>query len=64
MNFNNILIGSADPQRLADYDTKLFGKPGVRGRRIHRLAGSDTSGFVQRRPAQRGPPARMPSRAG
>jgi predicted enzyme related to lactoylglutathione lyase len=28
MNFNNILIGSADPQRLADYYTKLFGKPG------------------------------------
>ena len=27
MNFNNILIGSADPQRLADYYTKLFGKP-------------------------------------
>jgi predicted enzyme related to lactoylglutathione lyase len=28
VNFNNILIGSADPQRLADYYTKLFGKPG------------------------------------
>jgi predicted enzyme related to lactoylglutathione lyase len=27
MNFNNILIGSEDPQRLADYYTKLFGKP-------------------------------------
>jgi predicted enzyme related to lactoylglutathione lyase len=27
VNFNNILIGSADPQRLADYFTKLFGKP-------------------------------------
>jgi predicted enzyme related to lactoylglutathione lyase len=27
MNFNNILIGSDDPQRLADYYTKLFGKP-------------------------------------
>ena len=27
MNFNNILIGSADPQRLADYYTRLFGKP-------------------------------------
>jgi predicted enzyme related to lactoylglutathione lyase len=27
VNFNNILIGSADPQRLADYYTKLFGKP-------------------------------------
>lgn len=27
MNFNNILIGTADPQRLADYYTKLFGKP-------------------------------------
>ncbi len=28
MNFNSILIGSEDPQRLADYYTKLFGKPG------------------------------------
>jgi predicted enzyme related to lactoylglutathione lyase len=28
MNFNSILIGSADPQTLADYYTKLFGKPG------------------------------------
>jgi predicted enzyme related to lactoylglutathione lyase len=27
MNFNNILIGSEDPQRLADYYTKLFGEP-------------------------------------
>ena len=29
MNFNNILIGSADPQRLADYYTKLFGEPAM-----------------------------------
>jgi predicted enzyme related to lactoylglutathione lyase len=28
MNFNSILIGSEDPQRLTDYYTKLFGKPG------------------------------------
>ena len=28
MNFNGILIGSENPQRLADYYTKLFGKPG------------------------------------
>ena len=28
MNFNSILIGSADPKRLVDYYTKLFGKPG------------------------------------
>ena len=28
MNLNSILIGSADPQRLADYYTKLFGAPG------------------------------------
>ncbi len=28
MNFNSILIGSEDPQRLADYYTKLFGDPG------------------------------------
>ena len=29
MNFNSILIGSDDPQRLADYYTKLFGKPAM-----------------------------------
>ncbi|MBA2489274.1 MAG: VOC family protein [Chloroflexi bacterium] len=28
MNLKSILIGSADPQRLADYYTKLFGTPG------------------------------------
>jgi predicted enzyme related to lactoylglutathione lyase len=27
VNFNNILIGSEDPQRLVDYYTKIFGKP-------------------------------------
>ena len=27
MNFNSILIGSDDPQRLADYYTKLLGEP-------------------------------------
>ena len=27
MNFNSILIGSEDPARIADYYTKLFGKP-------------------------------------
>ena len=27
MDFNNILIGSEDPQRLVDYYTKLFGEP-------------------------------------
>jgi predicted enzyme related to lactoylglutathione lyase len=27
VNFNSILIGSADPQRLTDYYTKLFGEP-------------------------------------
>jgi predicted enzyme related to lactoylglutathione lyase len=27
MNFNSILIGSEDPQRLADYYGRLFGKP-------------------------------------
>ena len=27
MNFNSILIGSDDPQRLVDYYTKLFGEP-------------------------------------
>jgi predicted enzyme related to lactoylglutathione lyase len=29
VNFNNILIGSADPQRLVEYYSKLFGKPGM-----------------------------------
>jgi predicted enzyme related to lactoylglutathione lyase len=28
MNLNSILIGTEDPQRLVDYYTKLFGKPG------------------------------------
>lgn len=28
MNFNSILIGSDDPERLTEYYTKLFGKPG------------------------------------
>ena len=27
MNFNSILIGSEDPKRLANFYTKLFGKP-------------------------------------
>lgn len=27
MNFNSILIGSEDPQRLTDYYSRLFGKP-------------------------------------
>jgi predicted enzyme related to lactoylglutathione lyase len=27
MDFNNILIGSEDPQRLVEYYTKLFGEP-------------------------------------
>ena len=27
MDFNSILIGSADPKRLVDYYTKLFGPP-------------------------------------
>ena len=28
MNFNGILIGSEDPQRLVEYYTRLFGAPG------------------------------------
>jgi predicted enzyme related to lactoylglutathione lyase len=28
MNLNGILIGSEDPQRLADYYSALFGEPG------------------------------------
>jgi predicted enzyme related to lactoylglutathione lyase len=27
MNFNSLLIGSEDPERLADYYTRLFGEP-------------------------------------
>jgi len=27
MNLNSIMIGSENPQRLADYYTKIFGKP-------------------------------------
>ena len=27
MNLNSVLIGSEDPQRLADYYTRLFGEP-------------------------------------
>ena len=29
MNFNSILIGSADPQRLVDYYTKVLGQPAM-----------------------------------
>ncbi|HET9519947.1 MAG TPA: VOC family protein [Candidatus Limnocylindrales bacterium] len=29
MNFNSILIGSADPDKLVEYYTKLFGKPAM-----------------------------------
>jgi predicted enzyme related to lactoylglutathione lyase len=29
MDFNNILIGSADPDRLVEYYTRLFGEPGM-----------------------------------
>jgi predicted enzyme related to lactoylglutathione lyase len=29
MNFNSILIGSEDPQRLVDYYTGLFGEPAM-----------------------------------
>ena len=29
MEFNSILIGSEDPQRLVDYYTKLFGEPAM-----------------------------------
>jgi predicted enzyme related to lactoylglutathione lyase len=29
VNFNSILIGSEDPQRLVDYYTKLFGEPAM-----------------------------------
>ena len=30
MNFNSILVGSADPNALVEYYTKLFGEPGLR----------------------------------
>jgi predicted enzyme related to lactoylglutathione lyase len=29
MNFNNLLIGSENPERLVEYYSKLFGKPGM-----------------------------------
>ena len=29
MNFNSILIGSEDPDRLVEYYTKLFGTPAM-----------------------------------
>lgn len=29
MDFNSILIGSEDPDRLVDYYTRLFGEPGM-----------------------------------
>lgn len=29
MNFNNLLIGSDDPQRLVDYYTKVLGEPAM-----------------------------------
>jgi predicted enzyme related to lactoylglutathione lyase len=29
MNFNSIMIGSEDPQRLVDYYTKILGKPSM-----------------------------------
>ena len=29
MDFNSILIGSEDPKRLAEYYTKVFGKPSM-----------------------------------
>lgn len=28
MNFNSVLIGTANPKRLTDYYTRLFGEPG------------------------------------
>jgi len=31
LDFNNILIGSEDPQKLADYYTKLLGEPAMSG---------------------------------
>ena len=37
MNFNSILIGSENPERLVEYYTKLLGEPGVLRGRVHRL---------------------------
>ncbi len=31
MNFNSLLIGSEDPQRLVEYYSKILGKPGFEG---------------------------------
>ena len=62
MNFNNVLIGSEDPARLAAYYTKLFGDPTMERWRLHDLAARHRRD--QRRPAQRGEgPEREPRAA-
>ncbi len=53
MNFNSILIGSDDPQRLADYYTKLLGEPAFADDGYQRLA--DRHGDADGRGAFRGP---------
>ena len=34
MDFNSILIGSEDPERLAEYYGRLFGPPTIHGREL------------------------------
>ena len=60
MNFNNILIGSEDPARLADYYTKLFGEPAWNEGGY--VGWHDRVGRRQRRAARRGQGAQRASR--
>ena len=62
MNFNSILIGTDDPQRLADYYTKLFGEPALEEGGYCGLA--VRLGLGRGRPALRGPRQERGSRAG
>ena len=62
MNFNSILIGSEDPQRLVEYYTKLFGAPGFSDGGYTGVAARHRLGH--RRAALRGQGQERPARAG
>jgi hypothetical protein len=57
MNFNSILIGSEDPQRLVDYYTKLFGQPSLSGfpARFEQLGLHELKAWPSRELLSRGP---------
>src|SRR2546430_52272 len=62
MNFNGLLIGTENPQRLVDYYTKLFGKPnwddgGYVGWQIG--SGSGTGGPHDQGKGKKPPPRRL-----